>query len=63
MDHAVRAITHDCEFVRESWIHGRLITVIWVESYSESEQELCVGDVLDLRADDAARDLETLIRG
>ena len=63
VDHAVRAITHDREFVREPWIHGRVITVIWVESYSESGQELCVGDVLDLRADDTARDLETLLRG
>src|SRR2546430_10232111 len=63
VDHAVRAITHDCEFVRESWIHGRVITAIWPESASQPGEGLCVRDVLHRRAADAARDLETLLRG
>src|SRR5881392_1463754 len=52
VDHAVRAVTHDRELIRQSGIHRGVITPIGLEPDSERREELRVGDVLDLRADD-----------
>ena len=63
MDHAVRAVSHDRELIRESRIHRGVVPAIRLERHPEGGQELRVGDVLDLGADLAARDLEALLRG
>src|SRR2546430_7493065 len=58
VDHAVRPVAHDRELVREAWVHGRFVAVVRLQPDPERGQELRVGDVLDLRTDHSARDLE-----
>jgi hypothetical protein len=62
VDHAVRAVADDGELVREARVHRRRVAAIRIEAHAERGQELVVGDVLGLRADDAPGDLELLLR-
>ena len=59
----MRAVADDRELVRKRRVDARVVAGVRAEPDAERGQKLRVGDVLDLRADDAPRDLEARVRG
>jgi hypothetical protein len=63
VDHAVRPVADDRELVGETGVRPGVIAGIGRQPDAERGEELRVGDVLNLGADDAPRDLEPRLIG